>query len=186
MDDSRQVIELLRDWREGDDQAADRLIPFVYTELRRLARGQLRREQAGHSLQPTALVHEAYLRLVKADIDWQDRTHFLSVAARVMRRILVEHARSKHARKRGGDEQHVTLAGPIAAPDADPIDVLVLDEAMARLQLFDARQAQIVELCYFGGLTCPEVAQTLGISEATVNRDLRHARAWLRRELTGL
>jgi RNA polymerase sigma factor (TIGR02999 family) len=186
MDDSGRVIELLREWRQGDDQAGDRLIPFVYAELRRLARGQLRREQAGHSLQPTALVHEAYLRLVKADVEWQDRTHFLSVAARVMRRILVEHARGKHAHKRGGNEQRVTLTGPIAAPDADPMDVLVLDEAMARLQLFDARQAQIVELCYFGGLTCPEVAQTLGISEATVNRDLRHARAWLRRELSDL
>lgn len=186
MDDSGRVIELLREWRQGDDQAGDRLIPFVYAELRRLARGQLRREQAGHSLQPTALVHEAYLRLVKADIDWQDRTHFLSVAARVMRRVLVEHARSKQARKRGGHEEHVTLTGPIAAPDADPIDVLVLDEAMARLQLFDARQAQIVELCYFGGLTVPEVAQTLGISEATVARDLRHARAWLRRELSSI
>lgn len=184
MDDSGRVLELLREWRQGDDQACDRLVPFVYGELRRLARGQLRREQAGHSLQPTALVHEAYLRLVNADVDWQDRTHFLSVAARVMRRILVEHARARRSRKRGGDEQRVTLTGPIAAPDADPVDVLVLDEAMARLQLFDARQAQIVELCYFGGLTYPEVGKALGISEATVHRDLRHARAWLRRELT--
>jgi RNA polymerase sigma-70 factor (ECF subfamily) len=184
MNDSGRVIELLREWREGDDQACDRLVPFVYAELRRLARGQLRREQADHSLQPTALVHEAYLRLVNADVDWQDRTHFLSVAARVMRRILVEHARAKRARKRGGDEQRVSLTGPIPAPDADPIDVLMLDEAMARLQEVDARQAQIVELCYFGGLTYPEVGQALGISEATVHRDLRHARAWLRRELT--
>jgi RNA polymerase sigma-70 factor (ECF subfamily) len=185
MDDSGQVIALLREWREGDHQACDRLVPFVYAELRRLARGQLRREQAGHSLQPTALVHEAYLRLVKADIDWRDRTHFLSVAARVMRRILVEHARARGARKRGGDEQRVSLTGPVAAPDADPIAVLVLDEAMERLQTFDPRQAQIIELCYFGGLTVPEVSQTLGISEATVHRDLRHARAWLRRELAG-
>jgi RNA polymerase sigma factor (TIGR02999 family) len=184
MDDSGRVLELLREWRQGDDQACDRLVPFVYAELRRLARGQLRREQAGHSLQPTALVHEAYLRLVTADVDWQDRTHFMSVAARVMRRILVEHARARRARKRGGDEQHVTLTGPIAAPDADPVDVLVLDEAMERLRAFDERQAQIVELCYFGGLTCPEVGQALGISEATVHRDLRHARAWLRREFS--
>jgi RNA polymerase sigma factor (TIGR02999 family) len=184
MDDAGRVTELLREWREGDNQAYDRLVAFVYTELRRLARGQFRREQAGHSLQPTALVHEAYLRLVKADVDWQDRTHFLSVAARVMRRILVEHARGKRARKRGGDEQQVTLTGPIAAPDADPIAVLVLDNAMERLQVLDARQAQIVELCYFGGLTCVEAGQALGISEATVQRDLRHARAWLRRELS--
>jgi RNA polymerase sigma-70 factor (ECF subfamily) len=184
MDDSGRVTELLREWREGDDGAFDRLVPFVYAELRRLARGRLRSEKAGHSLQPTALVHEAYLRLVKADVDWQDRTHFLSVAARVMRRILVEHARGKGARKRGGDGQHVTLTGPIAAPDADPIAVLVLDSAMERLQLFDARQARIVELCYFGGLTCQEAGQALGISEPTVQRDLRHARAWLRREMS--
>src|SRR5262249_49269437 len=122
MDDSGRVFELLQEWRQGDDQACDRLVPFVYSELRRLARGQLRREQPGPSLQPTALVHEAYLRLVRAEVDWQDRTHFLSVAARVMRRILVEHARAKRARKRGGDEEHVTLTGPIAAQDSDPIE----------------------------------------------------------------
>jgi RNA polymerase sigma-70 factor, ECF subfamily len=185
MDDSGRVIELLREWRQGDAGAGDRLVPFVYAELRRLARGQLRRERAEHSLQPTALVHEAYLRLVRADVDWQDRTHFLSVAARVMRRILVEHARARGAQKRGGDEPHVTLTGPIPAPDSDPIAVLVLDEAMTRLHAFDARQAEIVELCYFGGLTCPEVGEALGISEATVHRDLRHARAWLRQQLTG-
>jgi RNA polymerase sigma factor (TIGR02999 family) len=185
MDDSGRVLDLLREWRQGDDQACDRLVPFVYAELRRLARGQLRREQPGHSLQPTALVHEAYLRLVRAEVDWRDRTHFMSVAARVMRRILVEHARARHARKRGGDEPRVRLTEAIAAPDADPIDILVLDTAMERLQLLDPRQAQIVELCYFGGLTVPEVGQTLGISEATVHRDLRHARAWLKRELSG-
>jgi RNA polymerase sigma factor (TIGR02999 family) len=151
----------------GNDQAYDRLVPFVYAELRRLARGQLRREREGHSLQPTALVHEAYLRLVTADVDWQDRAHFLSVAARVMRRILVEHARARRARKRGGDDQRVILTVPIAAPDTDPIDVMVLDEAMERLQTLDARQAQIVEPCSFGGLTYLEVGQALGISEAT-------------------
>ncbi len=187
MDDSGRVLELLRELREGDDQACDKLVPFVYAELRRLARGQLRREQAWHSLQATALVHEAYLRLVRADVDWRDRTHFLSVAARVMRRILVEHARARRARKRGGDEPPVSLSEPIAAPDpdADPIDILVLDRAMERLQGLDPRQAQIVELCYFGGLTVLEVGQTLGISAATVHRDLRHARAWLKRELSG-
>jgi RNA polymerase sigma-70 factor, ECF subfamily len=184
IDDAARVTELLREWRLGDDRAYDRLVPFVYAELRRLARGQLRREPDGHSLQPTALVHEAYLRLVNADVDWQDRTHFLSVAARVMRRILVEHARGKQALKRGGDGEHVTLTGPIAAPDTDPIAVLALDAAMERLQVVDARQARIVELCYFGGLTCLEAGQALGISEATVHRDLRHARAWLRRELS--
>ena len=183
MDEAGQVLQLLRDWREGDDQACDRLVPFVYAELRRLARAQLRRDAAAQSLQPTALVHEAYLRLVKADVAWQDRTHFLSVAARVMRRILVEHARAKRARKRGGDETRVTLTDPIAAPDDNRIGMLVLDDALDRLQALDPRQAEIVELCYFGGLTYPEVGETLGISEATVHRSLRHARAWLRREL---
>jgi RNA polymerase sigma-70 factor, ECF subfamily len=178
------IVQLLQDWRAGDKGAYARLIPLVYDELRRLARGQLRREQTGHSLQPTVLVHEAYLRLVKAEVDWRNRTHFLSVAARVMRRILVEHARARRAEKRGGDALHVTLTGPIAAPDGRPIDVLALDEAMERLREFDARQAEIVELSYFGGLTYPEIGELVGISEATVDRDLRHARAWLRRELS--
>jgi RNA polymerase sigma-70 factor, ECF subfamily len=185
MDDSAQVIQLLHAWGAGDDTACDRLVPFVYGELRRLARAQLRREHGVQSLPPTALVHEAYLRLVNAEVSWQDRTHFMSVAARVMRRILVEHARRRHADKRGGDQTHVTLTGLIAAPDAHTVDVLVLDEALERLQAFDARQAQVVELRYFGGLTYPEVGEALGISEATVHRSLRHARAWLRRELAG-
>lgn len=186
MDDTTEVTTLLQAWRAGDEQACDRLVPFVYAELRRLARLQLRREPAGLSLQPTALVHEAYLRLVKADVSWQDRTHFMSVAARVMRRILVEHARARRARKRGGDETRVTLSGSVEAAQADPIDVLLLDAALERLQALDSRQAQVVELSYFGGMTYPEVGEALGISEATVHRSLRHARAWLRRELTGL
>jgi RNA polymerase sigma factor (TIGR02999 family) len=182
--ESDTIVQLLEEWRAGDEDAYARLIPVVYDELRRLARAQLRHEQAGHSLQPTALVHEAYLRLVKADVDWRNRTHFLSVSARVMRRILVEHARARRADKRGGDAVHVTLTGPIQAPDVKPIDVLALDEAMERLREFDERQAQIVELSYFGGLTYPEIGELVGISEASVDRDLRHARAWLRRELS--
>jgi RNA polymerase sigma factor (TIGR02999 family) len=182
--ESETVARLLQEWRDGDDSAYERLIPLVYGELRRLARGQLRREAPGHSLQPTLLVHEAYLRLVKAEVDWRDRTHFLSVAARVMRRILVERARARRARKRGGDDLRVTLSSPIPAPDPRPVDVLALDEAMERLRGFDARQSQVVELSYFGGLTYAEIGEVLGISEATVDRDLRHARAWLRRELS--
>lgn len=178
------IVQLLREWRGGDEAACDRLIPVVYDELRRLARGQLRREVAGHSLQPTALVHEAYLRLLKANVDWRDRTHFLSVSARVMRRILVEHARARRASKRGGNALHITLTEPIPAPDTKPIDVLALDAAMERLRELDARQAQVVELSYFGGLTYPEIGELVGISEASVDRDLRHARAWLRRELS--
>jgi RNA polymerase sigma-70 factor, ECF subfamily len=176
------VVELLRQWRQGDQSAYDRLFPLVYGELRRLARAQFRREHPGHSLQPTLLVHEVYLRLVRADVDWRDRTHFLSVAARVMRRILVEHARSKAAKKRGGNDLRVTLTD-IASDGANPVDVLMLDAALERLRELDSRQAEVVELCYFSGLTYPEIGDVLGISEATVDRDLRHARAWLRREL---
>jgi RNA polymerase sigma-70 factor (ECF subfamily) len=182
--ESDTVVRLLEDWRAGDEHAYARLVPLVYAELRRLARGQLGREQAGHSLQPTALVHEAYLRLVSANVDWQNRTHFLSMAARVMRRVLIEHARARRADKRGGEALHVTLTEAIPAPDSKPIDVLALDEALERLKEFDARQAQVVELSYFGGLTYPEIGELVGISEASVDRDLRHARAWLRRELS--
>lgn len=182
---SAEILQLLGEWRGGNQTAYDRLIPLVYTELRRLARGQLAREAAGHSLQPTMLVHEAYLRLADADIDWQNRTHFLSVAARVMRRILVDWARARRAEKRGGDDIRVTLTGAdVSAPLVEPVDVLGLDGALERLQALDARQAQVVEFFYFGGLTYVEIARVLGISEATVDRDLRHAKAWLKRELT--
>ncbi len=183
VDESAELIQLLEEWREGDTSAYDRLIPLVYQELRRLARSQLRRERPGHSLQATQLVHEAYLRLADADVDWRNRTHFLSVAARVMRRILVEHARAKRTQKRGGPGLQVTLTTHLEATPADPVDVLALNAALERLTGFDARQAQIVEMCYFGGLTYPEIGRMLGVSEATVDRDLRHARAWLRREM---
>lgn len=185
MDESQEVVQLLDQWREGDESAYDRLIPLVYADLRRLARGQLRREPAGHSLQPTLLVHEAYLRLAGAEVPWQNRTHFLSVAARVMRRILVERARAMRATKRGAGALRVTLTSHVPAPTSDPVDILTLDDALQRLENLDARQAQVVELCYFGGLTYPEIAEMLQISEATVDRDLRHARAWLRHELAG-
>lgn len=185
MDEPEEVVQLLDQWREGDESAYDRLIPLVYADLRRLARGQLRREPAGHSLQPTLLVHEAYLRLADAEVNWQNRTHFLSVAARVMRRILVERARAIRAAKRGGAALRVTLTSQVEAPTSDPVDVLRLDDALMRLERLDARQASVVELCYFGGLTYPEIGKMLHISEATVDRDLRHARAWLRHELNG-
>jgi RNA polymerase sigma-70 factor, ECF subfamily len=186
MEHSAEVVRLLEEWRHGDQDAYDRLIPLVYGELRRLARGQLRRESPGHSLQPTVLVHEAYLRLADVDIAWQNRTHFLSVAARVMRRILVEWARARRATKRGGDNGRVTLTDGVSARVPDPVDMLALDGALERLTALDARQAQVVELSYFGGLTYPEIGRLLSVSEATVDRDLRHARAWLKRELAGL
>jgi RNA polymerase sigma factor (TIGR02999 family) len=186
MSDVTRIFERVH---EGDPNAGQELLPLVYEELRKLAAVRLAHEAPGHTLQPTALVHEAYMRLVKADVSWQDRTHFMSVAARVMRRVLVEHARARRARKRGGDETDVTVTesveGAIGAPAADPVDILVLDAALDRLQAYDSRQAEIVELSYFGGMTYPEVGEALGISEATVHRSLRHARAWLRRELSG-
>ena len=183
MEHSAEVVQLLDQWRGGDQAAYDHLIPLVYGDLRRLARGQLRRETPGHSLQPTLLVHEAYLRLADGDVNWQNRTHFMSVAARVMRRILVEWARAKRAEKRGGDGVRVTLTEGLSAPAPDQVDVLDLDQAMERLHQLDARQAQVVELAYFGGLTYPEIGRMLDVSEATVDRDLRHAKAWLKREL---
>lgn len=181
---SASVLQLLQEWRAGDQEAYARLIPLVYAELRRVARGHLRREGRDHSLQPTVLVHEAYLRLAGADVDWQNRTHFLSVAATVMRRILVERARARQARKRGGDDVRVTMPEALAGAASDPVDVLMLDQAIERLAAIDERQAQAVELYYFGGLSHPEIGETLGVSVATVERDLRHARAWLRRHLS--
>jgi len=188
MEDSAEIVSLLQAWHGGDRAAYDRLFSLVYAQLHRLARGQIRREAAGHSLQPTLLVHEVYLRLAGAGVALHDRTHFLSVAARVMRRILVDLARQRRARKRGGGDVRVTLTGDLgemAGAAADPIDILTLNTALERLQAFDARQAEVVELSYFGGLTQPEIAGLLGVSLATVDRDLRHARAWLRRELSG-
>jgi RNA polymerase sigma factor (TIGR02999 family) len=184
-EDSAEIVQLLEAWRGGDRAAYDRLFALVYAELHRLARGKLRREGQSHSLQPTLLVHEVYMRMAGAGVDLQDRTHFLSLAARVMRRILVDVARLRQAEKRGGGDVRVTLTGELAAPSPDPVDVLTLNTALLRLQDLDARQADVVELSYFGGLTHPEIAAMLGISPATVDRDLRHARAWLKRELSG-
>jgi RNA polymerase sigma factor (TIGR02999 family) len=185
MADSDGIDEWLDEQRRGNPEAFARLIPLVYGELRRLAQAQLRHEARGHSLQPTLLVHEAFLRLSRTDIHWQDRTHFFSVAARIMRRVLVEHARAVQAEKRGGGQVHVTLSDDLPA-DSPGVEILALDEALQRLRHLDGRQARAVELCYFGGLTHPEIGQALGVSEATVERDLRHARAWLRRELSAV
>ena len=140
--DTPSLETLLREWRTGDQSALDRMVPLVYAELRRLARGQLRRDPAAHSVEPTVLVHEAYLRLLGARVDWRDRTHFLSVAARVMRRILVERARARRATKRGGGDVRVTLTGSVPAPAEHPVDILILDAALERLHGFDDRQAQ--------------------------------------------
>jgi RNA polymerase sigma factor (TIGR02999 family) len=177
------VTALLDDWSRGDRRALDRLLPLVYAELRRVATRQLRRERNGHTLQPTALVHEAYLRLVEQrNVEWQNRAHFYGVAAQVMRRILVDHARRQTARKRGDGAQRVPIED-IAETVAAEVPVLVLDQALGRLEQLDPGLAHIVELRAFGGLTIDEVAHVLNVSVSTAKRDWRTAKAWLRNEL---
>ncbi len=173
-----QVTRLLRDWRKGRSAALEELTPLVYDALRDIARRHMRAERPGHTLQATALVSEAYLRLVKVDLDWHDRGHFYSVAARMMRRILVDHSRSRLRSKRGGGITHLTLDERLVSDRSDA-ELLGLDEALTQLQDFDARKCQVVELVYFGGLTYDETASALGISPATVDRELRLAKAWL-------
>jgi RNA polymerase sigma factor (TIGR02999 family) len=178
------VTRLLSAWRSGDARALDRLTPLVYDELRELARRYMRRERPNHTLQATAVVHEAFVRLVGMDVPWQDRGHFYAVAARLMRRILVDHAKARHRVKRGGPVTVVSV--DVYKEDTDhvpatpgQIDVLEIDEALERLAAQDERLAHAVELHYFGGLTYSETAKALGISEATVHRDLRLAKAWI-------
>ncbi len=179
MTDPTHVTRLLMDWRGGDANALDDLLPLVYEELRRLAARHMAGEADGHTLQPTALVHEAYVRLVDADIEWQDRAHFFAAASRVMRRMLVDHARSKGRQKRGGGRARVTLHAADAVTPPPDLDVLALDEAMEVLAQEDPRKARAVELRYFGGLNLEEIAEVTGVSIATVHRDLRMATAWL-------
>jgi RNA polymerase sigma factor (TIGR02999 family) len=184
------VTDLLRAWGAGDPAALDELLPLVYDELRRQARRYMRAQPSGHTLQTTALVHEAYLRLVgQSHVEWKGRAHFFGVAAKAMRSILVDHARARRAAKRGGAARAVTLdeAGEVATAVAGTqsrVDVLALDEALARLAELDSRKSRLVELRYFGGLGIEEAAAVLGVSPATVKRDWTTARAWLRRELS--
>jgi RNA polymerase sigma factor (TIGR02999 family) len=182
----QDISALLDDWSRGDRAALDRLLPLVYRELRGVAARQLHRERNGHTLQPTALVHEAYLRLVEQrDVDWQNRAHFFGVAAQVMRRILVDHARRQAARKRGDNLRRVPLEDVIDSSSTTEIPVIGLDEALTRLERVDRGLARIVELRAFGGLTIDEAAHVLKISPSTVKRDWRTAKAWLTRELGG-
>jgi len=181
---SPTVTDLLRAWGKGDTAALDKLVPLVYEELRRQAHRYLRRERPGHTLQTTGLVHEAYLRLVdQRETDWRNRAQFFGVAAQMMRRVLIDHARSKQAAKRGGNQIHVTLEDADAAVQEQGVDLLDLDEALTRLAKLDLQQAKVVELRYFTGLGIEETAQVLDISAATVKREWTMARAWLRREL---
>lgn len=177
------VTTLLRDWGRGDQGARDQLTPLVYDELRRRARHYLRAERSNHTLSPTALVHEVYLRLVNLDrVDWQDRTHFFALAARQMRRILVDSARARQYQKRGGGAVAVRLDSAFAVAARQP-DLVALDDALSALTAQDERKARVVELRFFGGLTNEEIARELGISTDTVTRDWQMAKLWLRREL---
>jgi RNA polymerase sigma factor (TIGR02999 family) len=179
------VTQLLRAWSAGNPGAQEQLLPLVYDELRRRAAGQLRRDRKGHTLQPTALVHEAYVRLLgQQRVDWQSRTHFFALASQMMRRVLVDHARARAAAKRPGQAVRVTLDGELASVDPRGCDLLMLDQALSELARLDQRQGNIVELCYFGGLTEDEVAGAMSISRSTVARELRSAKAWLYRRMT--
>ena len=182
------VTQILSAIEQGDPSAAEQLLPLIYDELRKLARWYLSQERPGHTLQPTALVNEAYIKLVdQSRVDWQGRTHFFAVGARVMRNLLIDHARARGRAKRGGDWHKVTLAegvAPFDARDLAPERLLAINEALERLAELDERQARVVELRFFGGLTVPEVAQVLDVSPRTVEGDWTHARAWLKRELS--
>jgi RNA polymerase sigma-70 factor (ECF subfamily) len=188
--DPPQITLLLRAWGHGDRAALDQLTPLVYDQLRRLAANQMRKERGGHQLQPTALVHEAYLRLARTgELDWQDRVHFFAVSGRIMRRILIDAARARVAIKRGGDVEQVAHATamdvdqlPAAGTDR-PAELCALDDALTALAVIDPRRAQVVEMRFFGGLTVEDTAEALGVSSQTVLRDWRVARAWLTREL---
>lgn len=179
------VTGLLAEWHDDNRQVEEQLFPLVYDELRKLARSHLRRERPDHTLQPTALVNEAYLRLVdQTRVKWRDRAHFFGIASRMMRRILVDHARARRAAKRGGGARKVTLQDHAQPADAADVDLLVLDEALTALTTLDPRGARVVELRYFGGLTIEETAEVMGTSPATVKREWTAARTWLFRELT--
>ncbi len=180
------ITQLLQRARGGDEPAVSELVPLVYGELRRIASSFLRRERPGHTLQATALVHEAYLRLLRdEDLSFENRAHFLGIAARAMRQILVEHARARDAAKRGGERRRITLDEAVAATGNPDIDLLAVDEALQRLAALNAQHARIVELRFFGGLTNEEAAEALGVSVATIKRAWTVARAWLFRELSG-
>lgn len=188
--DATEVTQLLRRWRDGDANALDALLPRVYDRLRAIARNRLRGERTDHTLDTSALVHEAYLRLTEGAVaDWQDRNHFFAVASTAMRRVLIDHAKQRHAAKRGGamvrvDLDQLQLSAAGTAVDVEPEALLALESALVRLEARHGRQAKALELRYFAGLTLDEAAAVLGTSAPTVMRDLRFAEAWLAREMT--
>ncbi len=184
---AQQFTEIIEKARNGDSSAREKLLGLAYDELRRLASGQMRKENSGHTLQATALVHEAYIRLAgQENVEWQNKSHFIGIAAQIMRRVLLDHARAKHADKRGGsDRVCVTLIEDITPADDTACDIVALNDALTKLEAMSERQARIVEMRCFGGLSVEETAEALGIAAATVKRDWTLARAWLLREITG-
>ena len=185
-DHAASVTALLIDWGRGNEAALARLIPLVHGELHEIARRHMGHERAGHSLQATALVNEAYLRLIDAsDVDWHDRAHFLAIAARIMRRILVDHARARRSQKRGGDAARITFDEALVVTSEPGEDFVALDDAMEALAKFDERKCRVIELRFFGGLTVEETASVLKVSADTVVRDWRMAKSWLRHEIRG-
>jgi RNA polymerase sigma factor (TIGR02999 family) len=186
MSDTHEVTFLLAEWARGNEQALEQLTPLVYKRLRQLAASYLRKERQGHTLQPTALVHEAYLRLVgQTSPNWQNRAHFYGVAARLMRQILVDHARQKQAGKRAGSRARVSLDQALGFQRERSADLIALDISLSVLEKIDARKCKAVELHYFGGLSLEETAEVLEVSLITVRRDLKMAEAWLQREMQG-
>jgi RNA polymerase sigma-70 factor (ECF subfamily) len=183
-DDTKPLTELLAAWRSGDSNAADQLFPVVYDQLRTMAARHLRHERSDHTLPATALVNEVYLRLAGATANWQDRAHFFAIAATMMRRILVDHAKQHHRRKRGGDAVKISLDEAVyISAEPDP-RILAIDEALDKLAAIDARKARLIELLFFVGLSHDESAQVLGISAATLHRDLKFAKAWIVRQIS--
>ena len=184
MPSTQDVTQILRELSDGSQTAPSKLMPLVYDELRKLAQGYLQSERSGHTLQATALVHEAYLRLVDwRNVSWQNRAHFFALAAQVMRRILVDHAREKNAQKRGGGLTKLSLQEAVSFPEQREVDLVALDDALQALVQLDATQGKIVELRFFGGLTIEETAEALGISPATVKREWTLAKAWLHKAI---
>jgi len=181
--DSTEITVLLGAWQAGDEEALQELTPFVYAELQKLAASHMRKEYGARTLQPTALVHEAFIRLLGSDVDFASRSHFYGIASKIMRRVLVDHARSGKRQKRGGGYDRVTLQEGSVAADGNDADILELDMALDKLASFDARMANAIELLYFGGLTYEEVAEMLDVSRSTLFEDVKFAKAWLHNEM---
>jgi len=185
-DNSQQITQLLKQWSDGDAEVLDDLMPLVYVELRRQASGYLRRERSNHTLQPTALINEAYLKLIdQREVKWQNRAHFFAIAAQAMRRILVDYARERHREKRGGASENLPIDEALTIVSQEKsVDLVALDEALNKLATFDDRQAKVVELRYFSGMSIDETAEVLNVSNVTVRRDWNMAKAWLHQEIT--